>query len=179
MSYSATVQELIDQLGRLPGIGPKSAQRVAFFLLKSSPEDAARLARAITDAKDRVSYCPRCYNFAERGGECVVCDDAERDSRFICVVEDAQDVEAIERTRQFRGRYHVLQGAFSPIDGVGVDQLRLKELLTRLADEEVEEVIIATNPNLEGEATAALIHKYFETSGCPHDAHRQRPARRR
>ena len=166
MSYSATVQELIDQLGRLPGIGPKSAQRVAFHLLKSSTEEAARLARAITEAKARVSYCPRCFNLAEQGGDCAVCQDAERDSRFVCVVEDAQDVEAIERTRHFRGCYHVLQGAFSPIDGIGVHQLRLKELIARLGNEEVEEVIVATNPNLEGEATAALVHKYLKPLAC-------------
>ena len=162
MGYSATVQELIDQLGRLPGIGPKSAQRVAFYLLRSSSEDAKRLASAITEAKDKVSYCPRCFNFAEQGGECAVCQDSRRDSYFVCVVEDVQDVEAIERTRRFSGRYHVLQGAFSPIDGIGVHQLRLKELVARLDDEEVEEVIIATNPNLEGEATAALVHKYLK-----------------
>ena len=165
MSYSASIQELIDQLGRLPGIGPKSAQRVAFHLLKSPAAETDRLAKAIIDAKAKISYCPRCFNFAERGGECSVCRDPKRDSRFVCVVEDAQDVVAVERTRQFPGRYHVLQGAFSPIDGVGVHQLRLKELIARVAAEEVGEVIIATNPNLEGEATAALVHKYLKPLG--------------
>ena len=162
MSYSTTLQELIDQLGRLPGIGPKSAQRIAFHILKSPAGEADRLAKAISEARSRVSYCPRCFNFAEHGSECDVCYDTKRDTRFICVVEDAQDVEAIERTRQFSGRYHVLQGAFSPIDGVGVNQLRLKELIERLVGEEIEEIIIATNPNLEGEATAALVHKYLK-----------------
>ena len=165
MSYAHAVQELIDELGRLPGIGPKSAQRVAFFLLKSSSEDANRLARAISNAKATVSYCPRCFNFAERGSECGVCRDARRDSGSVCVVEDAQDVEAVERTRLFGGRYHVLQGAFSPIDGVGVEQLRIKELLRRVVEEGITEVILATNPNLEGEATAALIGKFIKPLG--------------
>ena len=165
MSYSSAVQELIDQLGRLPGIGPKSAQRVAFHLLKVSSEDANRLARAISQAKERVSYCPRCFNFAEQGDECSVCRDLRRESHFLCVVEDAQDVVAVERTGEFRGRYHVLQGAFSPIDGIGVDQLRLKELLARMTEEQIEEVVVATNPNLEGEATAMLIHRYLKPLG--------------
>ena len=165
MSYSRAVQELIDQLGRLPGIGPKSAQRVAFHLLKVSSEDANRLAKAISEAKERVSYCPRCFNFAERGDECAVCQDPRRETGLLCVVEDAQDVVAVERTGEFRGRYHVLQGAFSPIDGVGADQLRLKELLARVVQEDVEEVVVATNPNLEGEATAMLVHRYLKPAG--------------
>lgn len=165
MSYSATVQELIDQLGRLPGIGPKSAQRVAFHLLKVPAEDALRLARAIADAKERVTFCTRCFNLSEGGEECAVCRDPRRDGHVVCVVEDSQDIVAVERTQEFRGRYHVLQGAFSPIDGVGVDQLRVKELMTRVADEDIEEVIVATNPNLEGEATAALLVKYLKPMG--------------
>ena len=165
MSYSGAVQELIDQLGRLPGIGPKSAQRVAFHLLKVSSEDAGRLASAISEAKTRVSYCQRCFNLSERGEECAICRDPRRDAGILCVVEDAQDVVAVERTGEFRGRYHVLQGAFSPIDGIGVDQLRMKELLARMADEDVEEVVVATNPNIEGEATAMLIHKYLKPAG--------------
>ena len=165
MSYSSTVQELIDQLGRLPGIGPKSAQRIAFYLLKAPPEDALRLASAIGEAKDKVSFCPRCFNLAEGGGECAICVDPRRDPRLVCVVEDSQDIVAVERTQEFRGRYHVLQGAFSPIDGVGVDQLRVKELLTRVGEEDVEEVIVATNPNLEGEATASLLVKYLKPMG--------------
>ena len=165
MSYSKTVQELIDQLGRLPGIGPKSAQRIAFHLLKAPTEDANRLAVAISDAKERVSVCTRCFNLAEGGGECSICRDERRDPRMVCVVEDSQDIVAVERTQEFRGRYHVLQGAFSPIDGVGVDQLRVKELLTRIGAEDVDEVIIATNPNLEGEATASLLVKYIKPMG--------------
>ena len=165
MSYSKTVQELIDQLGRLPGIGPKSAQRIAFHLLKAPAEDANRLAVAISDAKERVSLCTRCFNLAEGGGECSICRDDRRDPRLVCVVEDSQDIVAVERTQEFRGRYHVLQGAFSPIDGVGVDQLRVKELLTRIGAEDVDEVIIATNPNLEGEATASLLVKYIKPMG--------------
>ena len=165
MSYSATVQELIDQLGRLPGIGPKSAQRVAFYLLKAPPEDALRLSKAIVDAKERVSFCARCFNLSEDGEECAICRDPRREPRMICVVEDSQDVVAIERTQEFRGRYHVLQGAFSPIDGIGVEQLRVKELMSRVAEEDIEEVIVATNPNLEGEATAALLAKYLRPMG--------------
>ena len=165
MSYSVTVQELIDQLGRLPGIGPKSAQRVAFHLLKIPAEDALRLSRAIVEAKEKVSFCGRCFNLSEGGEECAICRDPRREPRLLCVVEDSQDIVAIERTQEFRGRYHVLQGAFSPIDGVGVDQLRVKELLTRVADEDVDEVIVATNPNLEGEATAALLVKYLKPMG--------------
>ncbi len=165
MSYSSTVQELIDQFGRLPGIGPKSAQRVAFYLLKAPTEDAVRLSRAIVDAKERVSFCERCFNLSEGGEECAICRDPRREERMVCVVEDAQDIVAVERTQEFRGRYHVLQGAFSPIDGVGVDQLRVKELMTRVGEEDIEEVIIATNPNLEGEATAALLAKYLKPMG--------------
>ncbi len=165
MSYSAAVQELIDQLGRLPGIGPKSAQRLAFHLLKAPVEDARRLAEAIAHAKERVSSCLRCFNLSEGGEECAICSDPRREQHLICVVEDSQDIVAIERTHEFHGRYHVLQGAFSPIDGVGVDQLRVKELISRILDEKIEEVIVATNPNLEGEATTALLMKYLRPLG--------------
>jgi len=165
VSYSASVQELIDQLGRLPGIGPKSAQRVAFHLLRIPAEDALKLADSIVEAKQRVSFCPRCFNLSEGGEECVVCSDPRRESRMLCVVEDSQDIVAIERTQEFRGRYHVLQGAFSPIDGIGVEQLRIKELMTRVGEEDVDEVIIATNPNLEGEATASLLVKFLKPMG--------------
>ncbi len=165
MSYSASVQELIDQLGRLPGIGPKSAQRVAFHLLKIPTEEALKLADSIVEAKQRVSFCTRCFNLSEGGEECVVCSDPRRESRMLCVVEDSQDIVAIERTQEFRGRYHVLQGAFSPIDGIGVEQLRIKELMTRVGEEDVDEVIIATNPNLEGEATASLLVKFLKPMG--------------
>jgi recombination protein RecR len=165
VSYSATVQELIDQLGRLPGIGPKSAQRVAFYLLKAPPEEALRLSKAIQEAKERVSFCDRCFNLSEGGEECAICRDPRREERLLCVVEDSQDIVAIERTQEFRGRYHVLQGAFSPIDGVGVEQLRVKELMTRVGSEDIDEIIVATNPNLEGEATAALLVKYLKPMG--------------
>ena len=165
MSYSSSVQELIDQLGRLPGIGPKSAQRVAFYLLKVPREDALLLSQAIIEAKERVSFCERCFNLSESGDECSICRNPRRQDGLICVVEDSQDIVAIERTQEFRGRYHVLGGAFSPIDGVGVDQLRVKELMSRVADEDISEVIVATNPNLEGEATAALLVKYLKPMG--------------
>jgi len=165
VSYSPSVQELIDQLGRLPGIGPKSAQRVAFHLLKIPAEDALKLADAIVEAKQRVSFCTRCFNLSEGGQECSICSDPRREPRMLCVVEDSQDIVAVERTQEFRGRYHVLQGAFSPIDGVGVEQLRIKELMTRVGEEDVDEVIIATNPNLEGEATASLLVKYLKPMG--------------
>ena len=165
MSYSSTVQELIDQLGRLPGIGPKSAQRVAFHLLKAPSEDALRLSRAIVDAKERVSFCSRCFNLSEGGDECAICLDPRRETRMVCVVEDSQDIVAIERTQEFRGRYHVLQGAFSPIDGVGVEQLRVKELMSRVADEDIEEIIVATNPNLEGEATSMYLQRLISPLG--------------
>jgi len=165
VSYSVSVQELIDQLGRLPGIGPKSAQRVAFHLLKIPAEEALKLADSIVEAKRRVSFCARCFNLSEGGEECSICSDPRRDSRMLCVVEDSQDIVAVERTQEFRGRYHVLQGAFSPIDGVGVEQLRIKELMTRVGEEDVDEVIIATNPNLEGEATASLLVKYLKPMG--------------
>jgi recombination protein RecR len=150
--FEGPVQALIDELGRLPGIGPKSAQRIAFYLLKVDPQDAKRLAAAILDAKERVSWCRRCYNFAE-GEYCTFCRDERRDSHVVCVVEEPRDIAAIERTNEFRGRYHVLQGAISPIEGIGPEQLRVKELLARVPAEEITEVILATNPNIEGEAT--------------------------
>ena len=162
MSYSRAVQELIDQLGRLPGIGPKSAQRVAFHLLKSPAEDANRLARAIAEAKERVSYCPRCFNLAEQGGECAVCRDPRRESRLVCVVEDAQDVVAVERTGEFHGRYHVLHGALSPLKKIGPEDLKLKNLLERLGEGKVQEVILATSPTSEGQATASYLARLLK-----------------
>ena len=132
---------------------------------EGTEEDALRLSRAIVDAKERVSFCSRCFNLSEGGDECAICLDPRRETRMVCVVEDSQDIVAIERTQEFRGRYHVLQGAFSPIDGVGVEQLRVKELMSRVADEDIEEIIVATNPNLEGEATAALLVKYLKPMG--------------
>jgi len=156
--YARPVQDLIDQLGRLPGIGPKSAQRIAFYLLKVSKEDAGRLASAIVEARERVTFCTRCFNIAE-GAECEICTDARRDETVICVVEESRDIVAMERTARFKGRYHVLQGAISPIEGIGPQQLRVKELVERLGAEPVEEVILATNPNIEGEATALYLSK--------------------
>ena len=162
--YEGPVQALIDELGRLPGIGPKSAQRIAFYLLKSAPEDAKRLAHAIVDAKDRVSWCRRCFSLAE-GELCQICRDERRETHVVCVVEEPRDIVAIERTGEFRGRYHVLQGAISPIEGVGPEQLRVKELLHRIPDEGITEVILATNPNIEGEATAMYMAKLLKQLG--------------
>ena len=162
--FEGPVQSLVDELGRLPGIGPKSAQRIAFYLLKAAPEDANRLARAIVEAKERVSWCRRCFNFAE-GELCVYCRDDRRDPTLLCVVEEPRDIVAVERTQEFRGRYHVLLGAISPIEGIGPDQLKVKELLARVGDEGVQEVILATNPNIEGEATAMYLARLLKPLG--------------
>jgi recombination protein RecR len=162
--YAGPVQDLIDELGRLPGVGPKSAQRIAFYLLKVTREDALRLARAIGEMKDRVAFCKRCFNIAE-GDECGICADPRRDGHLICVVEEPRDIVAVEKTGEYKGRYHVLQGAISPIEGVGPDQLRVRELLTRIEPEEVEEIILCTNPNLEGEATALYLGKLLKPLG--------------
>jgi recombination protein RecR len=162
--YAGPVQDLIDELGKLPGVGPKSAQRIAFHLLKLSREDATRLATAITEAKARVSFCRRCFNVCE-GEECNICADDEREAHVLCVVEEPRDVVAIEKTREFRGRYHVLQGAISPIDGIGPEQLRVKELVQRLEPEDVTEVILCTNPNIEGEATAMYLARLLKPLG--------------
>ena len=166
--YAGPVQELIDELGRLPGIGPKSAQRIAFYILKLPREDAERLARAVSAAKEKVSFCRRCFNVAEGASgeaECAICTDANRDAAVICVVEEPRDIVAVEKTQEFRGRYHVLQGAISPIEGVGPDQLRVKELLARLDGEGVREVILCTNPNIEGEATAMYLARLLKPLG--------------
>ncbi len=162
--YEGAVQDLIDELGRLPGIGPKSAQRIAFHILEADEEDVARLARALTEVKAKVRFCVICGNVAE-SDQCRVCRDPRRDDTVICVVEESKDVVAIERTREFRGRYHVLGGAISPIDGVGPDDLRIRELMTRLADGTVTEVILATDPNMEGEATAAFLARLLSSVG--------------
>jgi len=162
--FEGPVQSLVDELGRLPGIGPKSAQRIAFFLLKSAPDDAKRLARVIVEAKERVSWCRRCFNFAE-GELCVYCRDDRRDSALLCVVEEPRDIVAVERTQEYRGRYHVLLGAISPIEGIGPEQLKIKELLARVNDEGVQEVILATNPNIEGEATAMYLARLLKPLG--------------
>ena len=158
------MQSLVDELGRLPGIGPKSAQRIAFYLLKAAPEDANRLARAVVEAKERVSWCRRCFNFAE-GELCVYCRDDRRDSTLLCVVEEPRDIVAVERTQEYRGRYHVLLGAISPIEGIGPEQLKIRELLARVNDEGVKEVILATNPNIEGEATAMYLARLLKPLG--------------
>ncbi|HVV77429.1 MAG TPA: recombination mediator RecR [Mycobacteriales bacterium] len=159
--YEGPVQDLIDELGRLPGVGPKSAQRIAFHLLAADPVDVRRLVTALTEVKDKVRFCTICGNVAEEE-QCRVCRDPRRDLSVICVVEEPKDVVAIERTREFRGRYHVLGGAISPIEGVGPDDLRIKELMTRLADGSVTELILATDPNLEGEATATYLARFVK-----------------
>ena len=162
--YAPAVQDLIDELGRLPGIGPKSAQRLAYHLMKIPTEDALRLSRAITTVKERVAFCERCFNIAE-ARECEICADPRRDSALLCVVEEPRDVIAIERTHEFRGRYHVLGGAINPIEGIGPDQLHVAELLARLEPEGVSEVILSTNPNIEGEATAMYLARLLAPLG--------------
>lgn len=154
--YEGVVQDLIDELGRLPGVGPKGAQRIAFHLLTADPEDITRLSDALVAVREKVSFCQICGNVAE-AEQCRICLDPRRDVTLICVVEQSQDVAAIERTREFRGRYHVLGGAINPIGGVGPDDLRVRELVARLADGQVSEVILATDPDLEGEATATYL----------------------
>jgi len=162
--YEGAVQDLIDELGRLPGIGPKSAQRIAFHLLAAEPADVGRLAAALQRVKDEVKFCTICGNVA--GAEqCRICLDPRRDETVICVVEEPKDVVAIERTREFRGRYHVLGGAISPIEGIGPDDLRVRELLERLRDGTVTELILATDPNLEGEATATYLARLIKPMG--------------
>ncbi|MGH9126821.1 MAG: recombination mediator RecR [Acidimicrobiales bacterium] len=162
--YAPAVQDLIDELGRLPGIGPKSAQRIAFYLLKAPGPDALRLAEVISIVKARISWCPRCFNVSETEPgdgatpvECEYCRDDRRDPTVVCVVEEPRDIVAVEKTREYRGRYHVLQGAINPIEGVGPDQLRVRELLGRLDAEPIAEVIVCTNPNIEGDATAMYL----------------------
>ncbi len=154
--YDGVIQDLIDELGRLPGVGPKSAQRIAFHLLEVEEDQASKLATVLQEVRSKVRFCEECGNVSEED-KCNFCSNPQRDQTTICVVEESKDVQAIERTREFRGRYHVLGGAISPIAGVGPDQLRIKQLLTRLSDSAINEVIIATNPNLEGEATATYL----------------------
>ena len=162
--YEGAIQDLIDALGRLPGIGPKSAQRIAFHLIQSERADVDRLVEVLRNVREKVKFCETCGNVSE-DVECKICRDPRRDSGVICVVEESKDVIAIERTREFRGRYHVLGGAISPIDGVGPEQLRIRELLARLTDTQVTEVIIATDPNLEGEATATYLARMIKPLG--------------
>ncbi|MEY7971742.1 recombination mediator RecR [Saccharomonospora xinjiangensis] len=154
--YEGVVQDLIDELGRLPGIGPKSAQRIAFHLLASDPADLARLQEVLGKVREGVRFCEVCGNVSANE-RCRICSDPRRDVALICVVEEPKDVLAVERTREFKGRYHVLGGALDPLSGVGPDQLRIKELLSRIGEDEVSEVIIATDPNTEGEATATYL----------------------
>ena len=163
-SFTTPVQVLIDELGRLPGIGPKSAQRIAFHLLKVSSDDVSRLAFALTDAKARVRFCVRCWNVAD-DELCPICSDDRRDPTMVCVVEEARDIVALERTGEFRGRYHVLLGAMSPLEGIGPEQLKVKELFARLQPEGIEEVILCTNPNTEGEVTAMYLARMLQPFG--------------
>lgn len=162
--YEGAVQDLIDELGRLPGVGPKSAQRIAFHLLAADAADVRRLADALTEVKARVRFCETCGNVAE-DEQCRICRDPRRSPTVLCVVEEPKDVVAIERTREFRGRYHVLGGAINPIENVGPDDLRISELMTRLADGQVQEVILATDPNVEGEATATYLARLLAPMG--------------
>jgi recombination protein RecR len=162
--YEGVIQELIDELGRLPGVGPKSAQRIAFYLLQADEDQAKRLAEVLAEVKERVRFCEQCGNVAE-AELCNICRDPRRSKASICVVEESKDVQAIERTREFKGLYHVLGGAISPIEGIGPDNLRIKELVSRLADPDIKEVIIATDPNLEGEATATYLTRMLAPMG--------------
>ena len=162
--YEGVVQSLIDELGRLPGVGPKGAQRIAFYLLGADPADVRRLAAVLVEVTDRVRFCRICGNVSEQD-ECRICRDPRRDPTVICVVEEPKDVAAIEKIREFRGRYHVLGGAISPIDGIGPEDLRTRELMARLADGGITEVILATDPNLEGEATATYLARLVKPLG--------------
>lgn len=162
--YTQPVQALIDELGRLPGIGPKSAQRIAFHLLKLPAVDVARLATAIAEAKAKVRFCARCWNVAD-DELCPICSDDRRDPSVLCVVEESRDIVAIEKTGEFRGRYHVLLGAMSPLEGIGPEQLKMKELFARLEPEGVQEVILCTNPNTEGEVTAMYLARMLAPFG--------------
>jgi len=162
--YEGIIQELIDELGRLPGVGPKSAQRIAFHIIQSDRVDVTRLAEVLKTVKERVKFCSICGNISEEE-LCKICRDPRRDKTSICVVEESKDVLAIEKTREFKGTYHVLGGAISPIDGVGPENLRIKELMTRLAETTISEVIIATDPNLEGEATATYLTRLIKPLG--------------
>jgi recombination protein RecR len=162
--YEGVIQDLIDELGRLPGVGPKSAQRIAFHVLQTDPIDVRRLVTALTEVIDKVRFCITCGNVSQ-DELCRICRDPRRDPTILCVVEESKDVVAIEKTREFRGRYHILGGAISPIEGIGPDELRVKELVTRLASAEIVEIIIATDPNLEGEATATYLARLLKPMG--------------
>jgi recombination protein RecR len=164
MMYEGVVQDLIDELGRLPGVGPKSAQRIAFHILAADPVDVQRLVDALREVKEKVRFCTICGNVAEED-QCRICRDPRRDLTILCVVEEPKDVVAIEKTREFKGRYHVLGGAISPIEGIGPDDLRIRELMSRLSDATIVEVILATDPNLEGEATATYLARMISPLG--------------
>jgi len=162
--YTPALQKLIDELGKLPGVGPKSAQRIAFHLIKIPDHDALSLADAIQQAKQKVRFCETCFNMSDEA-ICEICSDAQRDRSLVCVVEEPRDIVALERTREYKGLYHVLQGAINPIDGIGPEQLKVRELLERLKGNTVLEVILCTNPNIEGEATAMYLAKLIEPLG--------------
>ena len=164
MRYPLPIQRLLDELERLPGIGPKSAQRIAYWLLANETADADRLSAAITQVKQSIHLCPRCFDFAQ-DELCEVCADPRRDQTSICVVEEPRDVMAIERTGEFHGLYHVLHGAISPMDGIGPEQLKIRELVGRLGDSDIAEVVLATNPNVEGETTAVYIARTIKPLG--------------
>jgi recombination protein RecR len=163
-SYTPVVQALIEEFGRLPGIGPKSAQRIVFYLLKLPVDDAKRLAKAIVDVKERVQFCDRCFNIAD-GPLCPVCRDDRRDPTVVCVVEEPRDIVSVERTGEFHGRYHVLMGALNPLDGIGPEHLKVRELVTRIGSDDIEEVILCTNPNTEGEVTALYLARLLKPLG--------------
>ena len=162
--YEGAIQDLIDELGRLPGIGPKSAQRIAFHIIQSERVDTSRLIDVLRTVKERVKFCVECGNISEED-LCRICRDPRRDATLICVVEESKDVMAIEKTREFRGKYHVLGGAISPIDGIGPENLRIRELMVRLGNPDIAELIIATDPNLEGEATASYLIRQMKPLG--------------
>jgi recombination protein RecR len=162
--YEGVVQDLIDELGRLPGVGPKGAQRIAFYLLAADPVDVRRLAEVLVEVKDKARFCTICGNVSQEE-QCRICRDTRRDQSLICVVEESKDVVAIERTGEFRGRYHVLGGAISPLEGIGPEQLRIRELIARLEDGTVTEIILATDPNIEGDATAAYLTRMLRPMG--------------
>jgi recombination protein RecR len=164
MRYAPPIARLLEELERLPGVGPKSAQRIAYWLLTAESADAERLATAITEVKRTIHFCPVCFNFAE-GDLCSVCGDPERDRAMVCVVEEPRDLVAVDRTGEFHGAYHVLQGAISPIDGIGPERLRVRELIERLGEAEITEVVIATNPNVEGETTALYLARLIKPLG--------------
>ncbi|HAE61102.1 MAG TPA: recombination protein RecR [Eubacteriaceae bacterium] len=162
--YSDSLSKLINELARLPGIGNKTAQRLAMHLLKVPKQESEALAKAIIDAKNKIKYCSKCFNITDED-PCRICNDSKRDPKTICVVQEPKDIIAIEKTRDYRGKYHVLQGAISPMDGIGPNDIRIKELIQRLQNEDVEEVIVATNPTIEGEATAMYLSKLIKPSG--------------